>query len=68
MVRKVKKLNPLTNTRAMLCLNPYTAVLKRAATLTAQERQHEKDILMAEERGVSIYFLLTLQTINSEMC
>lgn len=59
MVRKVKKLNPLANTRAMLRLNPYAAVLKRAAILTAQKRQHEKDILLAEKRGVSLYFLLT---------
>lgn len=54
MVRKVKKLNPLANTRAMLRLNPYAAVLKRAAILTAQKRQHERDILLAEKRGVSI--------------
>jgi len=55
-VRKVKKLNPLTNTRAMLRLNPYAAVLKRAAILTAQKRQHERDLLLAEKRGVNIIF------------
>lgn len=53
MVRKVKKLNPLANTKAMLRLNPYAAVLKRAAILTAQKRQHEKDVLLAKKRGVS---------------
>lgn len=53
MVRKVKKLNPLANTRAMLRLNPYAAVLKRAAILTAQKRQREKDLLLAEKRGVN---------------
>ncbi|XP_014487932.1 PREDICTED: 60S ribosomal protein L4-like [Dinoponera quadriceps] len=53
-VRKVKKLNPLANTRAMLRLNPYAAVLKRAAILTAQKRQYEKDILLAEKRGVDL--------------
>jgi len=53
-VRRVKKLNPLTNTRAMLRLNPYAAVLKRAAILTAQKRQHARDLLLAEKRGVSI--------------
>lgn len=50
----MKKLNPLTNTRAMLRLNPYAAVLKRAAILTAQKRQNAKDLLLAEKRGVSI--------------
>lgn len=57
MVRRVKKLNPLVNTRAMLRLNPYAAVLKRAAILTAQKRQHEKDRLLAEKRGVSTALL-----------
>jgi len=36
----------------MLRLNPYAAVLKRAAILTAQKRQREKDLLLAEKRGV----------------
>ncbi|XP_029670339.1 60S ribosomal protein L4 [Formica exsecta] len=53
-VRRVKKLNPLVNTRAMLRLNPYAAVLKRAAILTAQKRQHEKDRLLAEKRGIKL--------------
>lgn len=53
-VRRVKKLNPLVNTRAMLRLNPYAAVLKRAAILTAQKRQHERDILLAEKRGIKL--------------
>ncbi|KAK9496900.1 hypothetical protein O3M35_006743 [Rhynocoris fuscipes] len=33
--RSIKKLNPLRNTRAMLKLNPYAAVLKRKAILSA---------------------------------
>jgi len=53
-VRSVKKLNPLNNTRAMLRLNPYSAVLKRAAILTARKRQNEKDLLVAEKRGVKL--------------
>jgi len=57
-VRRVKKLNPLTNTRAMLRLNPYAAVLKRAAILTAQKSQREKDLLLAEKRGVCYNYLL----------
>lgn len=54
MVRSVKKLNPLTNTRAMLRLNPYAAVMKRAAILTAKKRQQERDLALAEKRGVSL--------------
>lgn len=53
-VRRVKKLNPLTNTRAMLRLNPYAAVLKRAAILTAQKRQRERTVLLAKKRGVEL--------------
>lgn len=53
-VRSVKKLNPINNTRALLKLNPYAAVLKRAAILTAQKRQNAKDLLLAEKRGVSL--------------
>ncbi|KAK0162868.1 hypothetical protein PV327_006610 [Microctonus hyperodae] len=53
-VRRVKKLNPLNNTRAMLKLNPYAAVLKRSAILTAQRRQREKEICLAEKRGVKL--------------
>ncbi|XP_012281621.1 60S ribosomal protein L4 [Orussus abietinus] len=53
-IRRVKKLNPLNNTRAMLRLNPYAAVLKRAAILTAQKRQHEKDLLLAEKQGIKL--------------
>ena len=53
-VRSVKKLNPLTNTRAMLRLNPYAAVLKRAAILTAKKRQQERDLALAEKRGIKL--------------
>jgi len=53
-IRSVKKLNPLNNTRAMLRLNPYSAVLKRAAILTARKCQNEKDLLLAEKRGVKL--------------
>lgn len=46
-------MNPLSNTRAMLRLNPYAAVLKRAAILTARKRQQERELALAEKRGVS---------------
>jgi len=68
-VRKVKKLNPLTNTRAMLRLNPYAAVLKRAAILTAQKRQHERDLLLAKKRGVSrAFFCLSHHITFKKRC
>ncbi|XP_076295170.1 ribosomal protein L4 [Lasioglossum baleicum] len=53
-VRSVKKLNPLSNTRAMLRLNPYAAVLKRAAILQAKKRQQERDVILAEKRGIKL--------------
>lgn len=53
-VRSVKKLNPLANTRAMLKLNPYAAVLKRSAILTARRRQHQRELAIAAKRGVEL--------------
>lgn len=53
-IRRVKKLNPLRQTKAMLRLNPYAAVLKRAAILTARKRQNERDALLAEKRGIKL--------------
>lgn len=52
-VRRVRRLNPLTNTRAMLRLNPYSAVLKREAILSAKKRQASRDELLAQKRKVS---------------
>ncbi|KAJ9601833.1 hypothetical protein L9F63_000015, partial [Diploptera punctata] len=51
--RRVKKLNPLTNTRAMLKLNPYAAVLKRKAILTANQSKRKRDELLAKKRGIT---------------
>ncbi|XP_033207900.1 60S ribosomal protein L4 [Belonocnema kinseyi] len=53
-VRSVKKLNPIKNTRAMLKLNPYAAVTKRAAILKATKRQNERDLALAEKRGITL--------------
>ncbi|KAF7991920.1 hypothetical protein HCN44_010721 [Aphidius gifuensis] len=53
-VRAVKKLNPLNNTRAMLKLNPYAAVTKRAAILTAQKRQQSRELALAKKRGITL--------------
>ncbi|XP_073968257.1 uncharacterized protein [Bombus fervidus] len=38
----------------MLRLNPYAAVLKRAAILTAKKRQEQKDLALAEKRGIKL--------------
>ncbi|BET01440.1 Ribosomal protein L4 [Nesidiocoris tenuis] len=48
--RRVRKLNPLRNTRAMLRLNPYAAVLKRKAILDARKRTLLKAI-EADKKG-----------------
>jgi len=52
--RAVKKLNPLRNTRALLALNPYAAVLKRKAILTAQAREKARAELLAKKRGITL--------------
>lgn len=57
-IRRVRRLNPLTNARAMLHLNPYAAVLKRQAILATQKRQFERDEALAKKRGVSIFELM----------
>jgi len=49
-VRSVKKLNPISNARAMLKLNPYAAVPKRAAILTAERKKMEKEIARVKKR------------------
>lgn len=49
--RAVKKLNPLTNTRAMLALNPYAAVQKRRALLLAKIRKRARETLLNKKRG-----------------
>lgn len=56
-VRRVRRLNALTNTRAMLRLNPYAAVLKRQAILATQKRQFQRDEALAKARGVSSIFI-----------
>lgn len=53
MVRRVRRLNPLTNAKALLRLNPYAAVLKRQAILSAQKRSLAREELLAKKRGVS---------------
>ncbi|KAK4879089.1 hypothetical protein RN001_007235 [Aquatica leii] len=53
-VRRVRRLNPLTNVRAMLRLNPYAAVLKRHAILTAEKRKLGRELALAKKRGITL--------------
>jgi len=51
-VRRVRRLNPLVNTRALLSLNPYSAVLKRAAILATHKRKLQREEALAKKRGI----------------
>ncbi|KAF7270059.1 ribosomal protein L4 [Rhynchophorus ferrugineus] len=53
-VRRVRRLNPLKNTRAMLALNPYAAVLKRQAILAEKKRSLAREELLAKKRGITL--------------
>ncbi|PZC75464.1 hypothetical protein B5X24_HaOG206073 [Helicoverpa armigera] len=53
-VRATRKLNPLNNTKAMLRLNPYSAVLRRKAVLDQDRRNNAKALALAEKRGIKL--------------
>ena len=53
-VRSVRRHNPLTHVRTMLRLNPYAAVLKRHAILTAKKRKNARDLALAKKRGITL--------------
>ncbi|CAN7978341.1 unnamed protein product, partial [Ixodes persulcatus] len=53
-VRRTQKKNPLKNINAMLRLNPYAAVTRRASVLLNQKQKLKKRLLLAEKRGVSL--------------
>ncbi|CAG9577587.1 unnamed protein product [Danaus chrysippus] len=53
-VRAPRKLNPLSNARAMLRLNPYAAVLKRKAVLDQNKRSDARALALAEKRGIKL--------------
>jgi len=52
--RRVRRLNPLVNKRALVRLNPFAAVLKRRAILAAEKRQHEAVVEDAKRRKVTL--------------
>jgi len=45
--------NPLTNMKALMKLNPYSAVVKKSAAKVAAARQKHKDALLAKKRGTA---------------
>ncbi|XP_060808261.1 large ribosomal subunit protein uL4 [Amyelois transitella] len=53
-VRATRKLNPLTNTRAMLRLNPFSAVLRRKAVLDQNRINNQRALALAEKRGIKL--------------
>lgn len=53
-VRRVRKLNPLRNTRAMLKLNPFAAVLKRKAILADRKLKLERAIERSKKEGIEL--------------
>lgn len=52
--RRVRRLNPLVNKRALVRLNPYAAVVKRRAILSAEKRKHERTLEDAKRRGLKL--------------
>ncbi|KAL1484921.1 hypothetical protein MTO96_032284 [Rhipicephalus appendiculatus] len=53
-VRRTQKKNPLKNVNAMLRLNPYAAVTRRAAILLNQKRKVKRQLMVAEKKGVKL--------------
>lgn len=52
--RRVRRLNPLTNTRQLFKLNPYAEVLRRRAALAAQKRSIDKALNRAAKKKVEL--------------
>ncbi|CAH2065159.1 unnamed protein product, partial [Iphiclides podalirius] len=53
-IRSTRKLNPLTNSKAMLRLNPFSAVLRRKAVLDQQRKNNQRALALAEKRGIKL--------------
>uniref|UniRef100_A0A0K8TPN9 Putative 60s ribosomal protein l4 n=1 Tax=Tabanus bromius TaxID=304241 RepID=A0A0K8TPN9_TABBR len=52
--RRVRRLNPLSNTRALIKLNPYAEVLKRRALLAAEKRKVDRELETAKRRNITL--------------
>jgi len=46
--------NPLTNMRALMKLNPYSAVVKKSAAKVVAARQAQKAAILAKKRGIEV--------------
>ncbi|XP_018331276.1 60S ribosomal protein L4 [Agrilus planipennis] len=53
-IRRVRRLNPLKNTKALLRLNPFAAVLKRHAILTTKKAILQKQEELAKKKGKTL--------------
>lgn len=52
--RRVRRLNPLVNKRALVRLNPYAEVVKRRAMLANEKRKNLRLVESAKRRGVKL--------------
>ncbi|XP_036324286.1 60S ribosomal protein L4 [Rhagoletis pomonella] len=52
--RRVRRLNPLTNVRQLIKLNPYAEVLRRRAALAAEKRTIAKKLAVSKKRNVEL--------------
>ena len=52
--RRVRRLNPLSNVRQLIKLNPYAEVLRRRAALAAEKRNVAKALLKAKKNNVQL--------------
>lgn len=53
-VRRVRRLNPLSNVRQLIKLNPYAEVLRRRAALAAEQRTIKKLVAKAKAKNVEL--------------
>jgi len=53
-VRRVRRLNPLTNVRQLIKLNPYAEVLRRRAALAAEKRTIAKVLSNAQNKKITL--------------
>lgn len=52
--RRVRRLNPLSNVRQLIKLNPYAEVLRRRAALAAEKRTVAKTLAKAKKNNVEL--------------
>lgn len=52
--RRVRRLNPLSNVRQLIKLNPYAEVLRRRAALAAEQRSIAKTLAKAKKNNIEL--------------